>query len=316
MEILKLIAFEQTLVDSEYKGVHKFVNYESGVPVYEVKSIHGLNRIIGYAKYINRDYGEVLYRGECKLHNSLIPSLLRGTRRCDKRVAKLNKTIDAAFKCATINRDLGVEGMSRKDGAGKTAVVEATLQHYGIPTRYLDLVDNHWIALWMSANRCVSIDSKRKYYRYEPRLDTYHHESSSVHIDRDDGQYGYLLLVCIPDDLGNSGVGGVRCSDRFVRVDLRQALPSIFHRPHAQHGLVVRKKGGNTSSSFDMANQVVGIIQIRVDRILSWLGNGELLTQENLFPSPCYDQGYDALLMADCFNRDEADKTFSIARFA
>ena len=34
------------------------------VPVYDVSSTHALNQIIGYAKFINKEYGEVLYRGE------------------------------------------------------------------------------------------------------------------------------------------------------------------------------------------------------------------------------------------------------------
>lgn len=35
------------------------------VPLYDIKSIYGLNQIIGYAKFTARKYGEVLYRGEC-----------------------------------------------------------------------------------------------------------------------------------------------------------------------------------------------------------------------------------------------------------
>lgn len=45
-----------------------------------------------------------------------------------------------------------------------------------------------------------------------------------------------------------------------------------------------------------MAENVIGIIRIRTDLAAQWLGNGKLLSVENLFPSPAFDQGYDVLL--------------------
>lgn len=47
------------------------------VPVFEIDNYHGLNQLLGHAKFNNRNYGNVYYRGECHLHNSLIPSLYR-----------------------------------------------------------------------------------------------------------------------------------------------------------------------------------------------------------------------------------------------
>lgn len=54
---------------TEYKGVHKFTCLNE-VPVYEVFTYHAFNQIIGLAKFINKSYGRVFYRGECSLHNS------------------------------------------------------------------------------------------------------------------------------------------------------------------------------------------------------------------------------------------------------
>ena len=85
-------------------------------------------------------------------------------------------------------------------------------------------------------------------------------------------------------------------------------------RPHAQHGLIVRKKVTTpcTPESYDMASSVVGIIQIRIDRVKEWIGTGALLTQDNLFPAPAYDYGYDLLLQrGDLFEEEE----FQIAKF-
>ena len=85
----------------------------------------------------------------------------------------------------------------------------------------------------------------------------------------------------------------------MIEVDLRKALPSTFLRPHAQHGLVIKKNVSNSSPSaidFDLSSNVVGIIRIRIDRAKRWIGDGELLTQDNLIPPPGYDPGYDLLL--------------------
>jgi len=107
---------------------------------------------------------------------------------------------------------------------------------------------------------------------------------------------------------------GIGESKEYITVDLRQALPSVFLRPHAQHGLIVRKKVTTpcTPESYDMASSVVGIIQIRIDRVKEWIGTGALLTQDNLFPAPAYDYGYDLLLQrGDLFEEEE----FQIAKF-
>ena len=46
-----------------------------------------------------------------------------------------------------------------------------------------------------------------------------------------------------------------------------------------------------------MASQVTTILRVRIDRVIEWLGEGSLFTQDNLFPSPSIDQGYNNLLM-------------------
>lgn len=48
-----------------------------------------------------------------------------------------------------------------------------------------------------------------------------------------------------------------------------------------------------------MSSQVIGILRVRVDRVKKWLGDGELLSQANLFPPPTSDYGYDILLSRD-----------------
>ena len=93
---------------------------------------------------------------------------------------------------------------------------------------------------------------------------------------------------------------GITQTEYFVEVDLRKALPSIYIRPHAQHALVIKKRikhSDGSASYFDMSKQVVGIIKVRIDIADKWVGNGYLMTESNIFPSPSLDQGYNTLLM-------------------
>jgi hypothetical protein len=68
---------------TEFVREFKFKNGHS-VPMFDILSMHGLNQIIGYAKFNNKDTANVYYRGECKIHDSLIPSIFRGCIRTSK----------------------------------------------------------------------------------------------------------------------------------------------------------------------------------------------------------------------------------------
>lgn len=288
-----------SVADTKFLFHHRFKSGHS-VPVYEALSIHGLNQLLGYAKFINRDYGEVLYRGECRLHDSLVPSLMRGRMNASKCLENLKNLTLAIDNDEGFRKFLKLES---KPSEENTAKIESMLQHYGVPTRYIDLVDNHWVALWMSSNSATKVKAIEEYVKYESRLNTHYGIGfQNYHKEEIGGgwkpNYGYILLVCLPSDTTLTGIGGVYASDSFIKVDLRQALPSNFLRPHAQHGLLARRRGDDNSDAtfYDMSKQVIGVVCGRVDRISSWLGNGELLSQSSMFPPPCYDAGYDLLL--------------------
>ena len=190
----------------------------------------------------------------------------------------------------------------------KRHVIEGVLQHYGISTRFIDIVDNHWVALWMGLNRIEKNKQINTYYHYSERYIPLAHDT----LEKQD-YYQYILLIAVPFSTKPIKMG-ISESNEYIMVDLRQALPSVFLRPHAQHGLIVRKKVAPpcTPESYDMAPNVIGIIKIRIDRVKEWIGTGELLTQDNLFPSPAFDYGYDLLLKrSDLFEEDE----FQIAKF-
>ena len=59
---------------------------------------HGLTQLLGKAKFVNREYGMVMYRGECKLHDNVLPSLFRGRSNIAGAVAPLNKIKNRVVK--------------------------------------------------------------------------------------------------------------------------------------------------------------------------------------------------------------------------
>lgn len=291
----KLLTRSLRIQDSRYIGDH---TYKCGhrVPIFEVSSVHALNQLIGHAKFNNSTYGSILYRGECRLYETLIPSLFRNCSRVSNKASQLTRILNKIMAdnkmCNNLKLDL-------EDTIVAKAKTEGLLQHYGIPTRYLDVVDNHWVALWMGLHESKLYGKRPGYYHYTKRELPLGQIAEGLPL-LSESLYQYIVLIAVPyssDDKRD----GVICADRFICVDLRQSLPSVFLRPHAQHGLVVRKKLTQelTPSDYDMATEVVGILKVRIDIAGQWLGSGDLLTQDNLFPPPSYDQGYEILLMRD-----------------
>lgn len=301
----KMLPETLSIDGSKYIGRHPFACGNS-VPVYEVDTVHSLNQLIGYAKFNNQSYGNVYYRGECKLHDSLKPSLYRKGKKAEGLSSRLNTVIKRFLEDPHMVRELKID---KKDIDNQRYKIEGMLQHYGIPTRFIDVVDNHWVALWMGLYKAKKFKQRNEYFHYiqrsVPVVDIVRGEKSP-----DDALYQYVLLMAVPFS-ENRSFSGLQTSEDYIEVDLRQALPSIFLRPHAQHGLVLKRKVhgqdvGRSSDDYDMASTVIGIIKVRIDNVREWIGNGALLTQENLFPPPGYDYGYDLLLMrADLFEGSE-----------
>lgn len=276
------------------------------VPVYDCKDPNALNQLIGYAKFINSDYGNVYYRGVDNLYPTLIPSLLRDRTYsdandldkvlnricCDERLHKTLKLLPHSFG-NTVE-----EKQARKRNRH---IVEAVLQHYCGKSRYIDVVDNHWVAIWMGLQDFIKCGKNDKHCNCRRRqltpIDIAERINSGEQLPN---LYVYLLLMAMPHT-GDRNPGGVCFSANHIEVDLRKTIPSFFLRPHAQHALAIRKRGDDNSQCsvgfYDLAPQTVGIMRIRIDRANAWIGDGTLLSAENLFPSPSLDQGYNTLLM-------------------
>ncbi|MBQ6165537.1 MAG: FRG domain-containing protein [Clostridia bacterium] len=270
-------------------GVHEFANGNI-VPIVEVSDYKALNQVIGYAKFINTHYGDVFYRGETKLHNTLLPSISRKSN-CTFLEKELNGAIKTLLNDEKFSNTAKLTGFKGKNNP--KLIAEAMLQHYGYSTHFVDLVDNHWIALWFGLNQFESIKNVKEYCLYKTRTISPIDLVSSAHDD--ESLFQYMLMVAV-DNNAAPVERGLYIGNDTITIDLRSTLPSLFLRPHAQHGLVLRKNIHLSGESYDLASNVVGIVKLRIDNVIKWLGNGELLSSENLFPSPAYDYGYDILL--------------------
>lgn len=276
----------------EFKNGHK-------VPIYEVFSVYGFNRIVGYLKYLNRTYANVYSRGQCELYNSLIPSLYRDKLNLQIEDKKIDILVNRFINDNKLSQNLNLNVLDKERSRYR---VEGVLQHYGATTSFLDVVDNHWVALWMGLNRYIVKEQIDKYAKYVERtipiIEKISGNFDSSQNDWDKEIYQYVLLIAVPYSCGSS-VDGINITNDIIEIDLRKSLPSTFLRPHAQHGLVIKKNvdlNFRKSEDYDLSTNVVAIIKIRIDRAKQWIGNGELLTQDNLIPPPGYDPGYDLLL--------------------
>ena len=284
------------------------------VPIYDISTMGAFNQLVGFAKFINSEYGNVYYRGIGGLYDNVMPSLLRNRRKGipddltsmlktiakDERLMESLKLRPLNLKVHTKNQILFNKVVERYN----KYTIESLLQHYVGCTRFLDVVDNHWIALWMGLHKFKLHGKGLKFCDCEkrnvPLCDYYETIASGKGLGVDKSIYVYVLLIAMPH-ANNYPHYGITETENFVEVDLRKALPSIYLRPHAQHALVVRKRDKQNikaeANYYDMSSQVVGILRIRVDRADKWLGNGSLMTKDNIFPSPSIDQGYNTLLM-------------------
>ena len=276
--------------DFEYKcsmkkGPSDFWQRSDGenIPIYEINDFHTLVQFLGYGKYINRNVGNVYYRGQASLYPidsvkeaerilykcNLIPSIYRPGKNGEK-LTKINLFYEHIKNVAT-----KIACLSEMP----TWKLTPLLQHYGFKTNWLDVVDNVWIALWFASHEFNK---------------SFINNQEIINICKSEDKYAYLLLItsdAITEDIIHPGYF---IGQNTTVVDLRKALPSTYLRPHAQHALMLRKNDIDISK--DYSDLIVGIAKIPIHKTTDWLGRSGLLSVQSLFPSPYYDFGYRKLL--------------------
>lgn len=254
------------------------VDAATGLHVYHVGDSHALVQAAGYIKYLRAQKGETVYfRGQHEVYTTMSPSLFRecpSVKAQSGRLGRLNIALrDMRARCPILGRF-------------DSAVHEPLLQHYGLNTSWLDLVDNVWVALWFA---CYMP-------RYVGKLNEYLHFERRVNWREPSPAYAYIALLA-----SDAPSSSVQSPGHFIGtatevVDLRLACPSVFVRPHSQHGVLMRMKGNTVSRPMDYSPQLRGILRINLQDALSWLGDGHMLSVHALFPPPFYDNGYSILL--------------------
>lgn len=237
------------------------------VPIYTIETINNLIQYIGYGKYKNCKTEKVFIRGQIDTYNyTLVPSLYRQVLNTDRTAQSFYQMVNQVLKLKSFEKF-------------PKSVLTATLQHYGIKTPQIDVVDNLWIALWFAANEFHG---------------TIINSTEHLVVTPSSQKYGYIYLIASDAINTTEKEGrGTYKGDKTTLIDLRSALPSYYLRPHAQHAYMLMK---NNYSEKDYSDLVVGIAKIPIDKINKWIGNTELLSVNTLFPSAYYDFGYQILL--------------------
>jgi hypothetical protein len=258
------------------EGATWLVDADSGQHVLDVATQHGLNRAAGYLKFADAAGGPVVFRGQRRLYGSLRPSLYRGIHKMGPKGRR-----DAAFNA--LRRQIGESNALISSTPNYAR--DPLLQHYGIYTKWIDLVDNVWVALWFACHRAVVVGDKGQYLHFERRSPR-----------TDPNPYAYILLLQTGALNQIADKPGLLGNDHTLLIDLRIAAPSLYLRPHAQHALLLRRLNINSLDDLELLPMVVGTIRVHLADAFSWLGDGALLSPHSLFPPPTYDEGYRRLL--------------------
>ena len=236
------------------------------INVYQIETVHDLTQFIGFGKYKNNKVGNVFLRGQTSLYDgSIIPSLYRGKTSLDSITSKYDIRIKNIINT--------VKHFNKYD----KLVFEPLIQHYGIKTPWIDVVDNVWVALWFALHQAktLTINSREYVYYFDNK-----------------NEFSYIYLLA-SDALQETDHSGVYVGEETKLVDLRKSLPSFFLRPHAQHAYMLRKSEPYPA---DYSNLIVGVAKIPTRIGMKWLGNNEFLTLSSLFPASYFDSGYAVML--------------------
>lgn len=250
---------------------NKGMEWHDSENILDIHTPHALIQAVGYLKYARRTQGPVLFRGQNTTYPTMKPSLYRSItteRGKHSRDRQLKEYIDEA---ASANAFIGLF---------PDYVREPLLQHYGIRTRWLDLVDNVWTALWFACQESLATGPLGQYLHFTPSQ----------------SKTAYVVLLQGGAETTDANEAGLLTSNKTLIIDLRRAAPSTYLRPHAQHALLMRRTAYPDAQSMDLSEFIVGIIRVEPAKAREWLGYGQLSTTRHAFPPPYYDEGYRRLL--------------------
>lgn len=265
------------------KLTHEFGKHveDSGYKVFHAPTTHSFIQAAGYLKHTRAKKANkgVFFRGQTELFPEFSPTLLRGITQgppCQRRLDAIGKFLV----------DLDASGKAMR--AVPLFCREALLQHYGIKTTWIDVVDNMWIALWFACHNALTTGRSNEYLHFEKRFP----EPGDPTTEK----YAYVILLESAYFSPLEAQHGNWKDDKSETIDLRISAPSQFVRPHAQHGLLVRRLSNSGLPVCDFSSLIVGVIRVDLMTALDWLGSASTLSAHSLFPPAFYDYGYRELL--------------------
>jgi hypothetical protein len=156
-----------------------------GQDVLHVRDPHALIQASGYLKFTRAAEGEaIFFRGQSQTYKAFNPTLFRGISA--KQSAQSSRVRDERLFIAEIVKSLKIFSTFPHFSH------EPLLQHYGLSTTWIDLVDNIWVALWFACHKAHVTGKQFQYLHFEKRLPD------------DDNEFAYILLIAT--DAAQAGV--------------------------------------------------------------------------------------------------------------
>lgn len=204
------------------------------------------NAAIRQAVTKNHPSARVYCRGQDRHFDSMRPSLFRPPNDKYPTNHLLKAERDFAAKLA--------ESAPKRFGRRH---LPALLQHYGVHTSWLDVVDNLYVATWFATHS-------------RPR-------KGDAWIRKRSGDYGWLYFI--------SDEGPTSC---LAVVDFRDKHHHLSTRPHSQHGISVTRRSSHWSNAtLGFEEFVVATVRLRCGP--EWRLRGFMASEQFLFPNACED---------------------------
>jgi hypothetical protein len=269
--------------------------------VTDVSSPHEFVRLAGWRKFEGDEGSQVVFRGHASLHPTCVPSGARGLNTAysiSRLAGEIRRYVDALMEgqctCGPVRPpwycpEVAPRHRRGQPGAGLVsgtprAAIEPLLQHYGLRTRWVDVVDNIWVALWFACHSFV-VETEAKRFAHHLRRST---------AQEPDG-FAYVSVIST-GPIEPIGAHGSWEGPKARLIDLRVAAPSLYLRPHAQHGLLIAAAGWHEPATIDVGLLHKETLRIKLGDALEWLGDGTMLRPFVLFPPASVDHGYRRLL--------------------
>jgi len=220
----------------------------NGWPYLELDSplvLARFNAAIRQAVLKNRPSAQIYVRGQARHFGSMSPGLFRPPNQSYPTKCLLEAEKNFA---ATLSKQKAAKRFQRPN-------LPALLQHYGVRTSWLDVVDNLYVAVWFAT----------------------HSRKGDTWTSKRSGDCGWLYFISTENPTSCLAV-----------VDFRDKHHHLSTRPHSQHGLSVARSGTHwRNAALGFEDFVVATVRLRCG--LEWRLRGFMASERFLFPNASED---------------------------